>query len=380
MRTCCCGALPDDRCARCAALRVLDLGPSATGNDVKNAYRVLVKVWHPDRFQNDAKLREAADAKLKALNSAYFFLLAKSDPTNHAETDRSSSFGAQPGAFSADGAVRSWKPAPAAARRRSRFYGRLIPSPLSVLMLAVFACGLLLSALFVKAADSELASLPVTGRIYSEIRDDMVLNLRVALGNLWNQTGPGLHGIIPSTLVPQKAIAAASGPQLANAEGPQSPAQTGTVQVGAPHLTQSLHRRELGAAHAAPARLRPYITTGMTQDEVIAIEGTPTSASEDKLVYGSSVLDFTEGKLSGWKIDSASSPVRVKLWPISRVDPDLEFFTVGSSKNAVLVVQGTPTSLSQDQFGYGGSVVYFQNNRVVSWKNDLSTVPLRVAP
>ena len=136
-------------------------------------------------------------------------------------------------------------------------------------------------------------------------------------------------------------------------------------------LPQSAHRRELGAAHAAPVKLMPYVTVGLTRDEVIAIEGAPTAAAADsKLVYQGSEIDFTAGKVSGWKIDPASAPIRVKLWPDAPVDPDLDSFGVGSSKNVVLVVQGTPTYFSENEFGYGGSEVYFQNGRVVSWKDD----------
>jgi hypothetical protein len=79
---------------------------------------------------------------------------------------------------------------------------------------------------------------------------------------------------------------------------------------------------------------------------------------------------LTNGKVSGWKIDPASAHIRVKLWPEAPVDPDLDFFGVGSSRDVVLVVQGTPTYFSADTFGYGGSEVYFQNGRVVSWKID----------
>jgi hypothetical protein len=67
----------------------------------------------------------------------------------------------------------------------------------------------------------------------------------------------------------------------------------------------------------------------------------------------------------------------VKLWPGASVDPTLTSFTIGSSKDVVLVVQGTPTAFSEDKFEYAGSEVYFQNHRVVRWKSDPATIPLR---
>ena len=123
-----------------------------------------------------------------------------------------------------------------------------------------------------------------------------------------------------------------------------------------------------------------YLTVGSTRDEVLAQQGTPTASSDDKLVYGKSELYLKDGAVIGWRIDPVSSPIRVKLWPEAPVDPGLDFFSYGSSKDAVLAVQGTPTAFSEDKFEYGGSVVYFQNKRVVSWKNDPASIPLRIRP
>jgi hypothetical protein len=53
-------------------------------------------------------------------------------------------------------------------------------------------------------------------------------------------------------------------------------------------------------------------------------------------------------------------------------------FAVGSSKSDVIAIQGTPTLFTDSQFGYGRSVVFFQNDKVVSWKEDPGSVRLRV--
>jgi len=52
-------------------LRVLGLAPSATGQAIKEAYLDLVKVWHPDRFGSDPRLRAKAQEKLKDVNAAF---------------------------------------------------------------------------------------------------------------------------------------------------------------------------------------------------------------------------------------------------------------------------------------------------------------------
>ena len=52
-------------------LKVLGLGPDATKKQIELAYRDLVKVWHPDRFESDPALRLKAQEKLRELNAAY---------------------------------------------------------------------------------------------------------------------------------------------------------------------------------------------------------------------------------------------------------------------------------------------------------------------
>lgn len=71
------------------ALDVLALRPGATPTEIKEAYRDLVKVWHPDRFGSDARLREKAEDKLKQLNDAYRVL--QSDLVSGSSRDDTSS-------------------------------------------------------------------------------------------------------------------------------------------------------------------------------------------------------------------------------------------------------------------------------------------------
>jgi hypothetical protein len=132
---------------------------------------------------------------------------------------------------------------------------------------------------------------------------------------------------------------------------------------------------------AAPAKsvsgAKPYITSGLTPTEVLGVLGNPTSSSGEKMMYGGSEIDFREGHVAGWKIDQ-KTPIRVKLWPDQPLTPGVRAYAVGSSKSDVIALQGTPTLFSENEFGYGGSRVYFKNDRVVSWKDDPSSVRLRV--
>lgn len=58
-------------------LKVLDLQPGASQKDIKQAYKDLVLVWHPDRFPNSPRLQKIAEEKIKEINTAYDNLNSK---------------------------------------------------------------------------------------------------------------------------------------------------------------------------------------------------------------------------------------------------------------------------------------------------------------
>jgi tetratricopeptide (TPR) repeat protein len=72
--------------------RILGAKPDADSTELKQAYRDLVKIWHPDRFQGDTRLQQKAQEQLKKINSAYRQIVAgtsESRPTD-CQTDRKS--------------------------------------------------------------------------------------------------------------------------------------------------------------------------------------------------------------------------------------------------------------------------------------------------
>jgi hypothetical protein len=56
--------------------QTLGLEVGASQEQVKQAYRDLVNVWHPDRFSHDKRLRLVAQEKMKEINGAHEFLKA----------------------------------------------------------------------------------------------------------------------------------------------------------------------------------------------------------------------------------------------------------------------------------------------------------------
>ena len=56
-------------------LAVLELKPGVSWQQVKDRYRFLAKVWHPDRFGADLRARSRAEKQFKTVNAAYQWLL-----------------------------------------------------------------------------------------------------------------------------------------------------------------------------------------------------------------------------------------------------------------------------------------------------------------
>lgn len=55
-------------------LKILELETTGSLHEAKRAYKDLVRVWHPDRFQSNPRLKQKADQKLREINLAYNYL------------------------------------------------------------------------------------------------------------------------------------------------------------------------------------------------------------------------------------------------------------------------------------------------------------------
>ncbi|MEZ4700699.1 MAG: J domain-containing protein [Rhodothermales bacterium] len=138
--------------------------------------------------------------------------------------------------------------------------------------------------------------------------------------------------------------------------------------------------------HQAPenplnARLMPgsrtsatYFTLRSTKDEVIAAQGSPDSFNENTLHYGYSTVSFRDGHVIGWHA-SPSNPLNVILEP-SR-PTSTKYFSIGSTRDEVIAVQGTPDQYTERMFKYGHSTVSFENDRVVSYYPSAAS-PLKI--
>ena len=118
-----------------------------------------------------------------------------------------------------------------------------------------------------------------------------------------------------------------------------------------------------------------YFTVGSTKDEVVIVQGTPSSFTENRFEYGYSKVNFRNGRVTSWD-NTTLNPLKVKMVP-AQGTRNRGFFTTGSTKDEVVIVQGTPSSFTENRFEYGYSKVNFRNGRVTSWDNTTLN-PLKV--
>lgn len=349
---CACGMTADTfggLCDRCVSLQTLGLGAHATSDEIENTFLTLVKVWHPDRFAHDPTLRLQAEDKLKEINAAHDYLVAnpkQQQQRSVPQPERTPPSGLPVEPSSADSEPEETEEIRRILRRRQKS-----KAP-AVLLKVGFALGAVaVLAILWLTGDSFLSSNSSTSRAWDQLKLEVKHDLAVHLGT-------------SSTPEAQQPVPAAT----------PTPSVAADAQTSAPPPETARVSRTRAVQHLQGAK--PYITAGLTPTEVLSVLGNPTSSTGEKMLYVGSEIDFKNGQVAGWKIDPAS-PIRVKLWSDSPVAPGLTTFAVGSTKSEVIAVQGTPSLFSDSEFGYGDSQVYFQNNRVVSWKE--GSVSLRVA-
>jgi len=342
---CACGMVADTfggMCDRCASLQALGLGTNATPEEIESTYRTLVRVWHPDRFTHDPRLSRDAEEKLKEINAAHDYLLThpKQEVPRPPERQPIAEQPFVPSEVDLEGEETEEIRRILRSRQKSN-----VPA---ILLKVGFALGAVaFVAVLWLTGDSFLSSNQLTARAWDQLKLEVKHDVAVHF-----QSGSSSQAPLP---------AAAPAPIAAPAPNPA---------VVAPE------EKTRPAAHR-PVAAKPYITAGLTPAEVIAVLGNPTSSSGEKMFYNASEIDFKNGQVAGWKIDPVA-PIRVKLWSETPSVPGLSTFGVGSTKSDVITLQGTPTLFSDNDFGYGNSHVFFQKNRVTSWK-DSGDVPLRVA-
>jgi len=118
-----------------------------------------------------------------------------------------------------------------------------------------------------------------------------------------------------------------------------------------------------------PAIPNGFFTIGSTKKEVLAAQGTPSSVFGELWYFGASSVTFSNGLVASYS--NISNNLRVTLVPTTdvRLAKARGYFTMGSSKDEVFVVQGVPDSIFGDLRYFGASSVTFSDGHVTSYSN-----------
>ena len=296
MSACACGRITNGArpaCDRCSALAVLGLTQTATQTEIKDAYRVMAKVWHPDRFPGDEHLRERAEEKLKEINSAYQLLA-----TTAAEgAGHRSSRPGPTAAPKAGASPPSPGPQPSSAKTsppKPASTSRVYPSPkrkrqadrvrIAVAVVVLVAAGLWVALKYGPSALSHLATSTTTG-------DSVPAAGRTPASTVGNGAAP----------------VADAGQRAAN-----HPARAAEKPVVNPHNQAAASERASLVIYPSDDPQVPYFTVGSTRNDVLRVQGKPGRVTGDLFAYGLSEVYFKDGRVVSWHIDT-SSPLKARM-------------------------------------------------------------------
>jgi len=355
---------------------ILELKSGASPEEVKRAYRDLVRVWHPDRFSHDPRLQQKAQDKLKEINEAYEKLQAFLSG-QRARAYRSGSRPSQSRPHSESGEARSSD-------------SRAAPDPPPHAETArenTTASSVGIWPAIVAWLRNEYELMPTVVKIAVT-----VVLLLIVITSTQNsrskQTIPEpdktpLVASAPKPLSePQGTVARPgrkAGPEDQATRPPSKDAparKKATAKLETPPAG-----REAGGEHAVSPRLPSgYFTIGSSKDDVLAIQGEPSSIIGSTFHYGYSSVHFRGDRVSGYS--NISNNLKVRLLPGAEASgaSSRGYFTTGSSKDDVLAVQGTPSSVIGSTFHYGYSSVHFRGDRVSGYSNISNNLRVRLLP
>ena len=331
------------------ALQHLGLTTTATEADVKQAYRELVKIWHPDRFQNDERLNARTEAQLKIINEAKTVALAYLERHGHflrvgQERQKEP---AGPGGPGRQYRRPPPKPEPEPEPRKQQQKKKPEPE---------------------KEAEAEA---PVEERIRPE---------RTAGPSF--QFGQNALIVLFIVLVLLSFILLLT-TSLGESPMERMKAYTETPPVVDPlrkimaekdaregRLPEAEESTEAPVEIEAEAVVDTFFTLGSDKEWVSFVQGPPLQIKGQLWRYGHSTIDFIDDKVVGWN-SSLLNPLLVGM--ILPADSTYPYgnFTIGSRKDEVVALQGAPSILVGDLWNFGEAIVLFQDDTVVSYKNDM---------
>jgi hypothetical protein len=380
--------------------RALNLSPGAGPTEIRRAYRQMVRQWHPDLFKPGSPMQTTAEDITKEINEAYDQLYRKKLYRKHlSKADRTADRAAE-----REDADPPPKPAPQAPRRaaeperprRAPWRQRLgglwrwpLRHPSLRWVLGGLAGAGLLAAAFtgirgwldrVSGAPASAPAAEVAGArpprpgeppkpTPSAVPQELAAAAPTPAGR---PESPRFTSIADSPSQAHRPDRAFRDSPFAEERAPLQTAANASQGGFVPQASPLAAARSQPAPEADPRSdligraetLLDAFGIGDTKARVVMVQGRPDEAGQSVYRYGSSLVYFERGYVSGWS--DRLPHLKTRNWPA--VDPvRLDRFRTGSTRADVVAAQGLPSRYSLLTYSYGSSVVFFDGGLVSTW-------------
>lgn len=387
--------------------QVLGLKPEAPIHEVKRAYRDLAKRWHPDRHQQRTPHeKKNAEERFKEITVAYRRIskglkLSGKDTPFGLSPQRRQERG--PSQESEEGVrARTGKSSPEAAPQGERpsswgfipirFKRRFSATPNR----SIFIAGSLMLLTLIlfqlqELDDPHTPRGPAVGKLSPAHPDGRPHRAQPKVESqvsLPNPEGGGRS--LPSNQTkgpnpPQVSGLAEEAPhftlgsteaEVLRVQGPPSRVhgQVWTYGLSEVHFREGRVWRYNNFDQSLKVMVLPsviasgnepeFFTLGSTKDDVLRVQGTPTRIEGNRWYYGFSEVRFKGGAVEDYDNYFGNLKVRILPSEVTEATSPQNYFTIGSSQNEVLAVQGTPTSIQGNFWFYHLSNILFRDGKV----------------
>ena len=151
---------------------------------------------------------------------------------------------------------------------------------------------------------------------------------------------------------------------------------SGDVVSGYHNISNNL-RISMPRDTSSSAAQRGYFTMGSTRQDVLDVMGTPTAISYNTFSYRYSSITFSGEEVSGYHNISHNLLVNT-LCNTSSPAALRGYFALGSTRQDVLDVMGTPSAISYNTFSYGYSSITFNGDEVSGYHNISNNLRVKI--
>ena len=325
------------------ALRQLGLNKDASEQDVKQAYKDLARIWHPDRFQSDERLAAKTEDQIKLINEAKMVALDYLKKHGHFRFVKSTDKGAP---------RRQAPPAPHPYKEKTVEQEAPADEPEPG-----------------QTPEPEPAQEPVLEEDYFEddySYSDYMPGQNVLIAVILMVVLVGFLFIMGSSFTgsPKDKVEA----YLKKREQQQIPKNPVLEKIRQQNATLNLDIQEEDD-EPEPAFSDSFFTLGSTKEWVMLVQGPPFQIKRGVWEYGFSFIQFEGDTVVGWT-SSELNPLSIGILPDTSLVDTFLYFDIGSELGAVIALQGTPDIIDGSIWMYGEATVQFDSDTVVFWEND----------